>query len=71
MYGSDVGELKVLMQVGQQSYSEVWTLSGDHGNRWLQGQAPMLSRGETFQVRYYLSWILRLVYGLCLFVCLF
>ena len=51
MYGEDIGELKVIMQVGQQSYSEVWSLSGDHGDGWIQGQAPMLSRGETFQVR--------------------
>ena len=54
MYGQDIGTLRVLMRVGYAiSETVVWELNGNKGDRWYQGQAPLISRGQNIQVSIY------------------
>ena len=51
MYGTDIGTLRVLMRVGYAiSESVVWELTGNQGNKWQYGQAPMISGGQNIEV---------------------
>ena len=51
MYGQDIGTLRVLMRVGYAiSESVVWELSGNQGDKWQFGQAPMISGGQNIEV---------------------
>ena len=52
MYGTDIGTLRVLMRVGYAiSESVVWELTGNQGNKWQYGQAPMISGGQNIEVK--------------------
>ena len=45
MYGTGVGTLNVYIKTGPGNTSEqlVWTNSGNQGDSWIQGQAPIYS----------------------------
>ena len=43
MFGSGIGELNVYVQNGGKEDSKIWGLSGDAGNNWYMGQAPIAS----------------------------
>lgn len=52
MYGDHIGSLEVNMRVGfGLSETIVWKLSGNQGNKWIQAQAPLLSRGQNLEVQ--------------------
>ena len=58
MYGQNIGTLRVLMRVGYAiSETVVWELSGNQGNKWQYGQAPMISGGQNIEVRKLDKWI--------------
>ena len=38
-----IGELNVYVQNGGKEDSKIWGLSGDAGNNWYMGQAPIAS----------------------------
>ena len=42
MNGANIGTLSVLVRVSSNNYT-VWTLSGDHGDKWIYAQAPVIS----------------------------
>lgn len=48
MYGSDIGTLNIWMSSNGTS-GQIWSLSGDQGNKWLYGQAPVSSK-DVYQV---------------------
>lgn len=54
MYGASIGTLNVLVKnrAGNSSLSETleWSLSGNQGNQWRQGQAPVRSTLDSYQV---------------------
>ena len=50
MYGHGVGELNVYVRGGQAKDRKIWGLTGDAGNNWYMGQAPIAST-DTFRVR--------------------
>ena len=51
MYGNDIGSLEINMRVGFAiSETIVWKLTGAQGNKWIQGQAPLISRGQNIEV---------------------
>ncbi|XP_057298293.1 MAM and LDL-receptor class A domain-containing protein 2-like isoform X2 [Hydractinia symbiolongicarpus] len=53
MYGDHIGSLEVNMRVGfGLSETIVWKLSGNQGNKWIQAQAPLLSRGQNLEIRF-------------------
>ncbi len=41
MFGSGIGELNVYVRSGEGSDTKIWGLSGDAGNNWYMGQAPI------------------------------
>ena len=44
MFGSGIGELNVYVRnLGNSEDSKIWALSGDAGNNWYMGQAPISS----------------------------
>ena len=49
MFGSGIGELNVYVRNGESVDSKIWGLSGDAGNNWYMGQAPIAS-SSTFKV---------------------
>ena len=49
MNGRGVGSLRVLRVIGSEE-KVLWTLSGQSGNRWYQGQVPVTA-SEQFKVR--------------------
>jgi hypothetical protein len=51
MSGSGIGTLNVYMRVMGRSMSKLWTQSGDKGKTWLEGQIPILSAGNSYQVK--------------------
>ena len=52
MFGATIGALRVLVKTGPGNQSEtvIWELSGNFGNQWYSGQAPVTS-GKTYQVK--------------------
>ena len=54
MSGPSIGSLNVYMRVIGQSFTKVWTQSGDKGSKWLEGQVPVLSAGRSYQVEFVL-----------------
>jgi hypothetical protein len=54
MYGSSIGTFNVLIKnrAGNKTENVVWSLSGNKGNKWLYGQAPVRSISDSFQVIY-------------------
>jgi hypothetical protein len=51
MFGSGIGELNVYVRnPGTGDDSKIWGLSGDAGNNWYMGQAP-ISSSTPFKVR--------------------
>ena len=50
MKGGHIGALNVYLKIMGQSESELWTLQGDQGGVWKQGQIPVLS-DRSYQVR--------------------
>ncbi|KAH3887685.1 hypothetical protein DPMN_011703 [Dreissena polymorpha] len=50
MYGATMGTLNVYTKVGSALGSPVLTTSGNHGNKWLQGQVTVTSV-SSWQVR--------------------
>ena len=53
MYGVNIGTLNVLVKnrVGNATERIVWSLSGNQLGGWKQGQAPVVSRTDSYQVR--------------------
>ena len=49
MYGVNIGTLNVYAAYSNGQNRTLWTLSGDQGNTWKNGQAP-LSSGISFKV---------------------
>lgn len=51
MYGATIGTLRILVKTGpgNQSETAIWELSGNFGNQWYSGQAPVAS-GVMYQV---------------------
>lgn len=51
MYGATIGTLRILVKTGpgNQSETAIWELSGNFGNQWYSGQAPVTS-GVMYQV---------------------
>ena len=43
MFGSGIGELNVYIKNGNSEMKKIWSLSGDAGNNWYMGQAPISS----------------------------
>ena len=43
MFGSGIGELNVYIKSGNSDMKKIWSLSGDAGNNWYMGQAPISS----------------------------
>ena len=43
MFGSGIGELNVYIKSGSSEMKKIWSLSGDAGNNWYMGQAPISS----------------------------
>ena len=43
MFGSGIGELNVYVNQGSNDMKKIWSLSGDAGNNWYMGQAPISS----------------------------
>ena len=43
MFGSGIGELNVYVNQGSKDMKKIWSLSGDAGNNWYMGQAPISS----------------------------
>ncbi|EDO47787.1 predicted protein [Nematostella vectensis] len=52
MYGSSIGQLNVYVKnrPGNRSENLVWSLSGNQGDQWSYGQAPVLSMSDSYQV---------------------
>lgn len=52
MYGVNIGKLNVIIKnrAGNATENVVWTLYGNQGFGWKQGQAPVVSRSDSFQV---------------------
>ncbi|BFZ04222.1 hypothetical protein BsWGS_07261 [Bradybaena similaris] len=48
MYGSTIGTLNILVSVTPTENTTVWSLSGDQGDQWLSGQAPIVSLYNSF-----------------------
>ena len=49
MYGHGIGSLNVYVRGGGSKDRKIWGLTGDAGNNWYMGQAPIAST-ETFRV---------------------
>ena len=49
MYGHGIGSLNVYVRGGQPEDRKIWGLTGDAGNNWYMGQAPIAST-ENFRV---------------------
>ena len=49
MFGSGIGELNVYIKSGSSGMQKIWSLSGDAGNNWYMGQAPISSL-QAYQV---------------------
>lgn len=49
MYGPNIGTLSVYALYSTGTNRTLWTLSGDQGNTWKNGQAPVAS-GVSFTV---------------------
>ena len=45
MYGTSIGALSIYIKTGAGNQSEtlIWSNSGNHGNQWILGQAPVRS----------------------------
>lgn len=52
MYGPNIGTLSVYALYSTGTNRTLWTLSGDQGNTWKNGQAPVAS-GVSFTVCWY------------------
>ena len=52
MFGSGIGELNVYIRssVGNMDMKKIWSLSGDAGNNWYMGQAPVAHVGSPFNI---------------------
>ena len=61
MYGNGVGDLNVYVRGASTGDSKIWGLSGDAGNNWYMGQAPIAST-QAFRV-ILVSSILSVGYG--------
>ena len=50
MKGSDIGRLNLYIKTGIGKMNEilVWSLSGNQGNTWLEGTAPITSRSDFY-----------------------
>ncbi|CAG5126615.1 unnamed protein product, partial [Candidula unifasciata] len=48
MYGSSIGKLNILISITPTQNATVWSLFGDQGNQWLNGQAPIVSQYNSF-----------------------
>ena len=66
MYGSGVGTLNLYIKTGNGKTNEklVWTLSGNEGNQWLQGTAPMYSKVDYQVNKFYLEC------HTCIYICI-
>lgn len=53
MYGASIGTLRILEKTGPGNKSEsvIWELSGNFGDQWYSGQAPITS-GSPYQVTF-------------------
>ena len=51
MFGSGIGELNVYIKSASSGMKKIWSLSGDAGNNWYMGQAP-ISSVDTYKVLY-------------------
>ena len=49
MFGSGIGELNVYIKSASSGMKKIWSLSGDAGNNWYMGQAP-ISSVDTYKV---------------------
>jgi hypothetical protein len=54
MYGVNIGTLNVIVKnrAGNATENIVWTLSGNQKWGWKQGQAPVVSRQDSYQVSF-------------------
>ncbi|XP_047128245.1 MAM and LDL-receptor class A domain-containing protein 1 isoform X1 [Hydra vulgaris] len=52
MNGADIGTLNVYIKtgIGKMNEKVVWSLSGNQGNNWLEGTAPVLSQKDFYLV---------------------
>jgi len=59
MYGASIGTLNVILKnrAGNRTEKVLWSLSGNQGNQWSYGQAPVTSISDSYQVckQYYYS----------------
>ena len=53
MYGVNIGTLNVIVKTraGNATEKTVWSLSGNQNWGWKQGQAPIVSSTDSYQVR--------------------
>ena len=50
MYGNGIGSLNVYVRGASSGDIKIWGLTGDAGNNWYMGQAPIAAT-ENFRVR--------------------
>ena len=50
MYGNGIGSLNVYVRGAGSGDTKIWGLTGDAGNNWYMGQAPIAAT-ENFRVR--------------------
>ena len=62
MYGNGIGSLNVYVRGSSSGDIKIWSLTGDAGNNWYMGQAP-ISATENFRVRNHsLVWDLNITF---------
>lgn len=53
MYGTDIGTLNVRISPQNSSNTFViWTVSGDQGDKWIQGTVPLPTESTTYVVNW-------------------
>ena len=69
MYGVNIGTLNVIVKnrAGNATENIVWTLSGNQNWGWRQGQAPVVSSRDSYQVRFYTGVVGDTVGSACVF----
>ena len=67
MYGNGIGSLNVYVRGASSGDSKIWGLTGDAGNNWYMGQAPIAAT-ESFRVRIFIKLygLMMLLFRFCL-----
>ena len=63
MFGSGIGELNVYVNQGSKDMKKIWSLSGDAGNNWYMGQAP-ISSIQPYKVSKSKMWMIKAPRGI-------